>query len=159
MSTPNRTNFSQVVGILGNDWNPDYQSGAPTPGTPSLQPYIDVASLLVDQVIINAAKVGSGYVFPNSVPFGGSFNSPTLTLMEAWLSAHFYMVMQGDYAARKGEGASADFASDKQGAMGVPSTLYGQTAINIDSSRVLYQMASIPPKVARLYFVGGPCCR
>jgi len=152
MSSPNRTNFNQVVGILGNDWNPDYASGAGSPGNPTLQPYIDLASQLVDNVIISAAA--QSFTFPGAVAFGGSFNSTTLTLMEGWLSAHYFMVMQGDYLSRRGESTDANF-SDKNGGLGVLSTLYGQAAVNIDPSGVLFQMASIPPKRARLYFVGG----
>jgi hypothetical protein len=147
MSSPARTNLVAVQAVLGNDWNPDYEGGATNP---TIQPYIDTATAMIDTVVIKAAN--QNYTFPGATPLGDSMTSVNLELMERWLAAHCYMVMQEQYQNRRGEGGGAGFIGKFGEAL--EQTFYGQMALASDPSGVLWQIGSLPPKRARAFYNG-----
>lgn len=114
-----RTDSDAVIGVLNDDYGPKAD------GTlPSLQAFIDTASVIVDRVVTCAAK--------KSITLTDS----ELELIERWLAAHFYSQSDKNLTSKSTEGASASFAGQTE--KGFDSTLYGQTAMRIDPSNCLF---------------------
>jgi hypothetical protein len=113
-----RTNDAAVKALLlpGRDYD--------TEQAPSLTPFIDTASAMVDDVADCITAKG-----------GTAHSVSRLELIERWLSAHYFKVSDKGYSSRSTEGASGAF--DGQTAMYLESTLYGQTALRLDSSGCL----------------------
>ncbi len=128
---PPRTTIPQVQKLLKNDWNPDHD----------VSPYIETASNLADK--IQAFADENTNVFTDAT---------TMELVERWLSAHFYMVMNQEYSSKRAEGGAASFQG-KSG-MYLTSTIYGQQAVVLDSTGYLATIAESPRKMARLVWQG-----
>lgn len=92
-----RTNSSAVIAVLGDDYGPRADGS-----TPSMTPYIDTASNLVDQVVVDSTAAGY------------SLTGATLELIERWLSAHYYTKSDPAYTSRSTEGASGSFVRSSQ---------------------------------------------
>lgn len=108
-----RTTSKLVQGILGRN----YQKGV------SLTSFIDSASSLIDDVeacanedetVLSAAK---------------------LAILEMWVAAHCYCMMDPIYQSKNTDGAGATFQG--QAGMGLQSTRYGQMALSLDPSGCL----------------------
>ena len=127
-----RTNAGAVQSILQKDYD--------TIDTPSLQGYIETASLVVDDVVDCATAKGV------------SFSSTRLEVIERWLAAHFYGQSDKPYTNKSTNGASAGFSG--QTGMYLESTLYGQTATRLDSTGCLAAIANGERKVASLNWLG-----
>lgn len=107
-----RTNADAVKKILGQN----YDSFA----NPDLIPYIETASAIVDQLIQQAAE--DNQVIPTS----------TLELIERWLSAYFYTIMDPLYLTKKTGLAMGTF----------PERSYKDAAIQLDPTALLNDILS-----------------
>lgn len=117
-----RTTIAAVQAVLGDNYGP-FLNGQ----LPDLQQFIDTASPIVDQAVIFSRR---------KRPSWRCLNSTLAELVERWLAAHFYGVMDRMYAQRStGEGASGGF--DGKTGQGFESTIYGQQALRIDVSGCL----------------------
>jgi hypothetical protein len=125
---PPRTTPDLVKGILLQD----YGQGN------DLTPFIATASALVDR----AAQLGE--MDPAD---------PGLELPERWLAAHFYACSDQTYAAKSTGGASGTFQG-KTG-MYLESTRYGQTAVSLDPTGLLGQVAGGLVDLASATYLGG----
>jgi len=100
-----RTTPALVQGILLKDYD--------AKGAPALDPFILTASVIVDQLTL--------------------LTNPTQQeLVERWLAAHFYCQPDKPYQSRSSLGASGSFSG--QTGQKLESTLYGQTALILDTS-------------------------
>ena len=120
-----RTTSTLVIGILGRDYDSQPEVGSP----PSLTPYIDTASALVDDVVANAAALG--------LP---ALAVGRLELIERWLSAHYYQQSDQGFQSKSTDGASASFKG--QTSKGLNGTQYGQSAITLDTTKYLQKIAA-----------------
>ena len=120
-----RTTASQVKDVL----RPGSQGGDyDDVNLPSLTPYIDAASTIVDRVKTCAAARDR------------TLSDAELEIIERWLSAHTYCLSDQVYTNKSTGGASAGF----QGSTSLPSiegTKYGQMALNLDWSGCLTAIA------------------
>ncbi len=115
-----RTNSNSVIAIL----RPGSQGGDyDDKNSPSLEPFIDTASVVVDDLVTYAAE-NNKTLIPSK-----------LELIERWLAAHFYCQSDKTYMSKVTAQASAIFAG-KTG-MHLESTLYGQTAQMLDNTGLL----------------------
>lgn len=87
-----RTNAGAVAKVLANDYGND-PDGNPI----DLLPYIETASAVVDDI--------STYASDNSI----TLNATRKELIERWLAAHYYTVMDPIYKRKKTEKAEGDF--------------------------------------------------
>lgn len=113
-----RTTSELVQGLLLSDYGPT-RSGA----TPSLTPFIDTASAIVDQVATCATAKGS------------TLTSTQLELIERWLAAHAYCQSDQPYAEKKTQEASAVYQG--RTGMNLDGTKYGQMAQTLDPTGCL----------------------
>jgi hypothetical protein len=108
-----RTTADLVKGVLMDDY------GARLDGTPpDLSPYIDTASLLVDRVVTCAAGKRL------------ALTAAELELIERWLSAHAYAMVDQPYASKSTGGASGSYQGRTD--MMLEATKYGQMALALD---------------------------
>ncbi len=116
-----RTTFDAVAELLG-----DGQAGGnyDTVNQPSLQGFIETASAVVDRVATCATRKGL------------DLSTTELELIERWLAAHFYCVVDPIYTSRSTNGASASFQVG-QAMEGFGSTEYGRQALAMDYSGCL----------------------
>lgn len=107
-----RTDSDLVKGVLCMDYD--------TKRLPDLQPFIDTASSIVDDLATMCSNEGN------------PLSSSKLELIERWLSAHAYCCNDQPYAQRRTGQASGLF----QGQTGkrLESTKYGQMALTLDPS-------------------------
>lgn len=121
MSTPARTTQAAVVGILVANYDAKKK--------PSLLPFIQAASDVVDQV--KKLSLGKSRVISR-----GGLTTTTLQNIETWLAAHFYCINDPLYISRSTQGATGAFqrAAAKDG---FSSTDYGKQALSIDWSGCL----------------------
>ena len=127
-----RTTTLLVQGILVGDYD----------GSTDLTPYIDTASLFVDEVEECAINKGR------------PLSAAKLEMIERWLAAHFYGQSDKPLTQKSTQDASATFAG--QTGMYLESTLYGQTASRLDPSGCLQAIAGNERKVASLFWAGKP---
>ena len=115
-----RTTSAAVQGVLRlGSQGGDYDDA----NNPSLTPYIDSATVIVDRVATCAIA-----------------RSKTLTtaekeLIERWLAAHLYMMSDQQYASKNTAGAGGGFRA--QGGRNLDGSTYGQTAKTLDYSGCL----------------------
>lgn len=91
---------------------------------PSLTPFIAIANALVDKVAACATRKTD------------TQTDSTLTLMETWLAAHYYVQSDQNYTSESTGGASGSYqgsTADK----GIRGSKYGQSALEIDFSGCL----------------------
>lgn len=108
-----RTNVVAVAGVLGNNWD----------GTTGLQPFIDAATTIVDDVSNNDAITDK------------VMTTTKLELVERWLAAHFYHCADPTYQSKSTGKASGQFQGQSE--MNFAGSRYGQMAIRLDTSRYL----------------------
>jgi hypothetical protein len=87
-----RTNAGAVAKVLANDYGND-PDGNPI----DLLPYIEAASAVVDDMVT--------YATANTI----IFSTARRELVERWLAAHYYTVMDPIYKRKKTEKAEGDF--------------------------------------------------
>ena len=110
---------------------------------PSLTPFIQSATVVVDRVQTAAAANGR------------TLNSTELELIERWLAAHYYASSDQPYTSRSTAGASGSFQG--QTGMYLEGTKYGQMAITLDYSGYLYSISSGPNRrTGKITWVGKP---
>jgi len=110
-----RTTEAAVKLVLGGN----YDSAA----APSLVPFIDVATDVVDAVSAYATAEGS------------ALSGTRLELIERWLTAHYYQISDPGYSSRSTGGTSGTFHG--QTGKGYDATMYGQQAKLLDTSGYL----------------------
>ncbi len=112
-----RTTTSAVAAVMlpGKDYDTD--------AAPSLQPFIDTASVIVDRV--NTCATNKGI----------TLSVGELELIERWLAAHCYCMSDQTYASKNTEGAGASFHG--QTGLNLDATKYGQMAQSLDYSGCL----------------------
>lgn len=115
-----RTTGDAVIAVLGRDYDSD--------NAPAVDPYIESASSLVDEVVTRAAD--DGYAIATA----------KAELMERWLAAHDYCLSDRLYRSRNELGASGAFQGET--GMGLDYTPYGQRAKAFDSSGWLVAIAN-----------------
>lgn len=113
-----RTTSEDVKGILLREYD--------AKRSPSLDPFILMASKLVDRVVTCAAELSI------------TLDSEEQELMERWLAAHFYQANDPGYTSRSTMGASGSF--NQTTGMGLQGTRYGQNAMIMDPSGCLAYM-------------------
>lgn len=131
-----RTSSASVQALLlpGRDYDTD--------DAPSLTPFIDTASAIVDDV--DECATDRGY----------TLGSTRLELIERWLAAHFFQQSDQGYASKSTAGASASFHGQTK--MYLESTKYGQTAVRLDKSGCLQAIASEERKAVQADWLGKP---
>lgn len=105
-----RTTSSLVQGVLLADYD--------AARAPSLTPFIDTASALVDR--LESSALAEGVTLAASL----------LELIERWLAAHCYVQTDRQYQSKSTGGASASFMG--QSGLGLKGSTYGQTALRLD---------------------------
>lgn len=133
-----RTSSSAVQGILrvgsqGGDYDDE--------NSPSLDPYIASATVIVDRVATCATAKGK------------TLTSTELELIERWLAAHFYCMSDVTYQSRSTAGASASFTG--QTGMYLEGTRYGQMAVSLDYSGCLLAIATGAQRKTAGFVWGG----
>jgi hypothetical protein len=91
--------------------------------SPSLTPFIDAASAMVDDAAACAADADD------------AISTTRQELIERWLAAHCYCLSDRTFTSRSTLGASASFAG--QTGMNLEATFYGQQAMALDPSGCL----------------------
>lgn len=116
------TTSDAVKGLLLSDY------GRTTDGTlPDLSPFIATASAVVARVSACATRKAA------------TLSADELSMMEAWLAAHFYKQSDQAVTSESTEGASASYQG--QTGMGLEGTKYGQTALSLDFTGCLAAVA------------------
>jgi hypothetical protein len=87
-----RTSSALVQGLLLRDYD--------TRNNPSLTPFIDTASLVVDAVAACAARKGL------------TVSDEFLEMLERWLAAHYYTKNNPTYSSKSNDGRSASYIRD-----------------------------------------------
>lgn len=118
-----RTTADLVKAILLDDYGPRLDETLP-----SLTGFIETASSMVDDLVTCAADI----------PL--VLSDAKLELIERWLAAHCYKQSDKDLTSKSTEGASGSFAG--RTGMRLESTLYGQTAMTLDTSGCLVSISS-----------------
>lgn len=90
---------------------------------PTLVPFIETASLIVDRVKTCAIDKGK------------DLTTAELELIERWLSAHFYVQSDQAYQSKSTSGASGSFQG--QVGEGLQNSKYGAAALSLDYSGCL----------------------
>lgn len=132
-----RTTITKVIKVLGDDYGKLRNRD-----DPDMDTYIETANAMVDDLALCADAKG--------LPL----TAERLELIERWLAAHSYKQSDKDYIARSTASASGTFAGKTE--MYLESTLYGQTAVNLDTSGCLSTVAGGARKVATLDWGGKP---
>lgn len=125
-----RTTSQLVKSIMGDDYGPRADGSLP-----DLTPYIVTANEIVDQVVIDAAKMGVSY------------SAPRLELIERWLAAHYYTKADPAYTSRSTSGASGSFIRAQE-----EPEPYRNVAVDLDTSGALN--AILRRNRARLVYLG-----
>jgi len=112
-----RTTERAVKAILGPNY--DVVNG------PSLQPFIETATVLVDRVALKDISTSL-------------MTAASLELVERYLAAHFYEHEDQITASRSTGGASGQFMGRTD--MGFDGTKYGQTAKRLDATGLLVML-------------------
>lgn len=110
---------------------------------PSLTPFIASATAMVDR--LSTAAIAKGK----------SLTADEKELIERWLAAHFYVMSDQNLSSKSTAGASGSYQG--QTAMYLEASKYGQMAVSIDYSGLLYSIASGPNRrTAKITWVGKP---
>ena len=114
-----RTTTTLVAEILGGH----YVSGS----SPSLQPFIDSATLVISRVITCATTKGI------------TISTDEAEMIERYLAAHYFSFADQLYQSKATNGASGSFQG--QTGKGIESSQYGMAALQIDPSGCLAAIA------------------
>jgi len=115
-----RTTSAAVLAILGDNYGKSRQLGA----NPDLSPFIEAAGSYVDDIVTYATS--DGRLVPNAAK---------QELLERYLAAHCYLIMDQAYASKGTAGANASFQG--QTGMYLEGTKYGQFALRLETSGTL----------------------
>lgn len=110
-----RTTATLVATVLGDNYVDGF--------SPDLQAFIDTATLIVTRVLTCAAA--KGY----------TITTDEAEMIERYLAAHYFGHADQFITSKSTNGASGSFQG--QTGMGIESSLYGQTAIQLDPSGCL----------------------
>ena len=110
-----RTTNDDVIEVLGRDYD--------TVNTPSLEPYIRAAGLIVDRV------------YTCSVRKDKTLTTDELFELETWLAAHLYVQSDQNLSSKSTLGASGQFQGRTEKRL--EASKYGQSCIGIDYSGCL----------------------
>lgn len=127
-----RTTSSAVQGVLLRDYD--------TANSPSLTPFIDSASTIVDRVAACAAVKGK------------TLSTTELELIERWLAAHSYAMSDQTLSSKVTVDAEAIFHG--RTGMYLEATKYGQMALSLDYSGCLNAIGQ--RKTAGGFWLGRP---
>jgi len=105
---PTRTNSINVKAVLGTEYD--------TVNSPDLTPFIQTASAIVDQIVL--------------LDVASLLGSSLQEIVERWLSAHFYQIMDPGYKSRSTGGASGSLNGET--GQTFKCTRYGQQACALD---------------------------
>lgn len=130
-----RTNEDAVKETLLGDYD--------TKKNYSLMPFIETASVIVDQMAEVATE--------SETPYSDSM----LEILERWLAAHFYVQGDPSYTARSTLGASGSYTG--QFAMGLDNSRYGQQFRFLDYRRTIDEVTAseADTPIAEGYWGGG----
>lgn len=131
-----RTTITAVQTLLGTDPSGDYDAE----NSPSLQPFVDTATVIVDRVATCANT--RGYALSDG----------EAELIERWLAAHYYVQRDQTYASGSQGGASGSFQG--QTGMYLESSKYGQSAIRLDWSGCLGALNKGTQNAASMFWGG-----
>ena len=123
-----RTTPAKVEAVLNRDY--DYVN------RPSLTPYIDTATDLIDRVVTQASANGT------------TISSTTAELMERWLSADCYVRSDSTHSSRSNAGASASFTRKGDE--------YRRMAIALDPSGILAGLLTEGKQRVDIFWLGKP---
>lgn len=113
------TNNAAVQEILGDNYD----------GATDLTPFVDTASSFMQRVTLCAAElVAAG-------DLDVALSNAELELMERWLAAHCYALMDQTYEGKATDGASGKFRGKTDTYL--EATLYGQMAVALDRSECM----------------------
>ncbi len=126
-----RTTTDAVQTILGANFG-----NLPDGTTPSLQPYIDQATVVVDRVLDCAASKGI------------TVTSAQALQMETWLGAYYYTRMDPQYTSRT--------TKDASGAWKIDGNEYARAAMDVDPSGCLVAIINGKGARAEMYWLGKP---
>ena len=130
-----RTNSDNVKGLLMDDY------GARLDGSsPSLTPFIDSATVVIDRV--DACATAKGW----------ALTAAELELLERWLAAHMYCMSDQQLMSKNTLAAGATFRA--QGGLNLNGSTYGQTAVALDPSGCLAAIGL--RKTAGMEWLGKP---
>lgn len=104
-----------VQGVLGREYD--------SVNSPDLTPYMAVASSVVDQIVLCAARKGV------------TISAADQTLLQTWIGAHAYQMADPGYSSRSTLSASGQFQG--QTGMRFEMTRFGQMALTLDPSGCL----------------------
>lgn len=127
-----RTGVLAVRQILGEDYD----------GRRNLLPFIETASVLVTRIAACAEARDE------------ALSAAELELIERWLACHFYGQSDKPLGSKSTKGASGSYHG--QTAMYLESTLYGQTAVSLDASGCLADLAEGRAASAGGFWLGKP---
>lgn len=121
-----RTDSVAVEGILRNANDVD---GGDYDGVTNLDPYIETASSIVDDIVAYCAETGLT-----------QYPSSKLELLERWLAAHAYKSSDQAYASESDGGASGSYQG--QTGLNLNGTKYGQMANVLDTKGYLVALST-----------------
>ena len=101
------------------------KSVLPVSPTKSLKPFIDTASKLVDKMTECA---------------GDDLDEQHLELIERWLAAHYFSVVNPNTLTSKSIGGASKSFQSSPVTTGLSGTVYGQQALSLDTSGCLEKL-------------------
>ncbi len=121
-----RTDPETVKGILQDEYGPR-EDGS----DPDVKPYIKPANVMTNAVAAcQSTRLGQGLL-----PSWMIMDADALTVLEGWLTAHFYQAADPGYNSRSTAGGSGAF--NGQTTTGLGSTRFGVAALKMDTSGCL----------------------
>ena len=126
-----RTTSALVQTILGDDYGPKRDGSLP-----DLQPYIATAAKMVNRVQTMAAAKVPARTLSEGPDDADDAKASEAGMLERWLAAYFYAVMDSTYTGRSTEGASGQFQAGQQ-EKGFQGNKYGIAAVAMDYSGCL----------------------
>lgn len=121
-----RTNSPAVEELLLDNYGGEGECSSP-----NLRSFIATANVIVNRINICATAKGI------------TLTPTELEMLERWLAAHYYQQSDRGYTARSTADASASFQG--QLGMGFESTMFGQTALQLDPSGCLAAIGKRKP--------------
>lgn len=119
-----------VINVLQNDYFPGVD----------LTSYIEAAASMVDQIVHRRS------------PIGKRIDNYQAEIVERWLSAHFYCMMDKAYSNKSTAGASATYQGQTKNFL--EATYYGQMALRLDPTGILETIGRDERRVARCNWLG-----
>jgi hypothetical protein len=127
-----RTTSELVIGLLLNEYDAENE--------PDVTPFIDSASVLIDEVVACAARKGK------------TLTDEAAEILERWVAAHLYQAPDPGYQEKQTEKAKGVYNTIT--GKGLEGTRFGQNALLIDSTGCLRGINNNAR--ARLRWMGKP---